>query len=148
MLIYVSLKKKRSNIKKSFKVSLGETSAGVLKRWNSMKSPVPRHLRRVIFFSTYRICYPIPHYYPRILFHRYNGAIVVLTSDKIHVYVGRDEEYPATLPRRSGQWNLQLTTFVHDLPTESAFYPRGFFFFFFFFFFCYFKGVNISWFDV
>ena len=79
MLIYVSLKKTEvilkvyvafSRLKKHFKVSLGETTLENLK-WN-ISPMASRHLRRVNFFATYRMCYLIADYFCRILFHIYN----------------------------------------------------------------------------
>ena len=80
MLIHVSLKKSElilkvyvtfSRHKRHFKISLGET---FLEHYSETLfcRMVSQHLRWVNFFATYRMCYLIPDYYPRILFHRYN----------------------------------------------------------------------------
>ena len=79
MLIYLSLKK--NEVKKHFKVRFHETFLEY--QTETLYSPiVSRHLRRVHFFATYRMCYVIPDYYLRLLFHQIKRAIVVSTSNK------------------------------------------------------------------
>ena len=82
MLIHVSLKKNEvilnvyvtfSRLIKHFEVSFRvRPSSGIKSRGNIIWSHGITAHPPGNFFATYRMCYLIPDYYPRILFHIFN----------------------------------------------------------------------------